>query len=269
MRVEDLQMVCISLDRRPDRWAIFQKYAQAARLNVQRHSAVDAKQVDLTNFPRLSLGTAHNIKYNTRRSHYEIDAVGAVGCSLSHFAAWEKLRASSAPAMIIFEDDAPIQPDFAARLAQILTTAPHDWDLIQFHMSRFDNGAVGCKPIGARDSWHACDALTGSHAYMISQEGARKMLDRAYPIEMHVDAFMAYMSRMGHVRMLWHPLIDLPSPDADSDIAHGFRGIMSVPTNMEKSGVVVLDHMGVWGLVTMAAVVGGLVALAYVVPRRR
>lgn len=269
LSVDEIPMVCISLDRRPDRWATFQRYATAAGLNVQRLSAVDAQTFDAVNHPAVSLGTAHNIRFKTRRSHYEIDRPGAIGASLSHFKAWEQLRESGAPALIVFEDDAPVIPDFKARLSRVLQELPAQWDIIQFQLTYWESGITGCDPIPGQEPWQLCDALQGAYAYMISQEGARKMLARAYPIELHVDAYMAYMSKMGYIRMLWHPLIDIPGPDLDSDIDHGFMGVMGVPTDMKKAGVVALSEKGVWGLVTMAAVVGGLLAVAYMVPARR
>jgi GR25 family glycosyltransferase involved in LPS biosynthesis len=268
MRVDDIPAVCISLERRPDRWADFQRYAQAAGLAVKRFLAVDARTFDAVSHPAISLGTAHNIKYRSRRGHYEIDTPGAVGASLSHFKVWEMARDGSAPATLVFEDDAPIIPDFKPRLARVLADLPADWDIVQFQLTDWGNGVTGCDPVPGHEPWQSCTALMGAYAYMISRDGARKMLERAYPIELHVDAYMAYMSRMGHVKMMWHPLIDIPGPDNGSDIAHGRPSILDVPTNMEKHGMVALPVHSVVGVMAMAAVVGGLVALAYVVPLR-
>lgn len=269
MRVDDIPMVCISLDRRPDRWAAFQKYAQAAGLEVQRISAVDAKTLDAVAHPAVSVGTAHNIKFKTRRGHHEIDTPGAVGCSLSHFKVWEIARDGGAPAVVVFEDDAPVIPDFKPRLARVLADAPPHWDIIQFQLTDWGNGVTGCKPIPGAEPWQNCTALMGSYAYIISRDGARKMLEKAYPIELHVDAYMAYMARLEHIKMLWHPLIDIPGPEMDSDIMHGVQAILNVPTNMAKHGVVALPLRGVVGAMTMAAIVGGLLAVAYAVPRAR
>jgi glycosyl transferase family 25 len=267
LTVDAVPAVCISLERRPDRWAVFDARAKAAGLSVKRLPAVDAKTFDAARHPAVSLGTAHNILFKTRRSHYEIDAPGAVGASLSHFKAWEQLRASSAPALIVFEDDAPIPVDFKPRLAQVLRELPPGWDIVQFQLTRYDHGVTGCAPIPGQEPWQLCDALMGAYGYMISQDGAAKMLERAYPIELHVDAYMSYMSKMGHIRMIWHPLIDIPDPDLDSDITHGSQGILTVPTNMARAGVVALEMRSVWGLVTMAAIVGGLVAISALAPR--
>lgn len=262
MRVDDIPMVCISLERRPDRWRTFQRYAQAANIEVQRFLAVDARTFDAETHPSISVGTAHNIKYHMRRSHYEIDAAGAVGASLSHIKVWETVRDGSAPAVIVFEDDAPIIPDFKPRLARVLQQLPSQWDLVQFQLTEWDDGSTGCTPIAGKSPWQSCTALMGAYAYMISREGARKMLERAYPIELHVDAYMAYMARLGHIQMLWHPLINIPGPDNGSDIAHGDTRILNVPTNMEKYSMIALSTGSIIGLMAIAAVAGGIVAVS-------
>lgn len=267
LRIEDVPMVCISLDRRPDRWAAFKATADAAGLPVKRLPAVDARDFGdkIHEMPGLSLLTAHNIREHTRRSHYEIDAPGAIGCSLSHFKAWRQLLSGSAPALIVFEDDTEIPRHLREQLEQVFAALPSSgWDIVQFQLTTWGNGVTGCKPRnGLEAPWQHCTGLMGTYAYMVSRRGAERLLARAYPIEMHVDAYMAYMSSMGHVDMIWHPLIDIPGPDKDSDIEHGRQGILSVPTNMDKHGIVALELTSVLGLVMMAGITGGLLALAY------
>lgn len=273
MRIEDCQAVCISLDRRPDRWERFKATADAAGLPVRRLAAVDASEFrePAHTVPGISLLTAHNILFEQRRSHYEIDRPGAIGASLSHFKAWKQLleAPSSVKALLIFEDDCAIPIDFRTRLEIILAELSpiDDWDMIQFQNTRFVGGETGCEPALADVApapWQVCKSLMGAYAYMISREGAQKMLARAYPIELHVDAYMAFMSRLGYIKMLWHPLLDIPSPDgSDSDIGHGGGGILNVPTHMEKRGVTILSPLELTGLLATAAIVGAVVGLAY------
>ncbi len=264
MRLEEVPMVCISLERRPERWTSFQERATAAGLHVTKVPAVDAKsfQTKPHEHPDISLLTAHNIYYGVRRSHYEIDAAGAIGCSLSHFEVWRRLLASSAPAMIVFEDDAPIPADLKSRLVALMPALPADWDIIQFQRTEFSNGA-SCKPLPGAEPWQICTGLIGSYAYIISRRGAQRMLEKAYPIELHMDAYMAFMSRIGAIRMLWHPSINIPQPDGDSDIAHGSQGILQMPTQMELDGYVGMETRSLWGLLFMAAVTGAMLSLAY------
>jgi GR25 family glycosyltransferase involved in LPS biosynthesis len=269
MHLEDVQIVVISLDRRPDRWANFVEGAQAAGIQdkVQRLSAVDAKEFVAYQHPAVSLLTSYNIKNSIRRAHYEIDKAGAVGASLSHIKAWNFLQNSSAPAIIVFEDDAKLPVDFKEKITEVLSDLPAEWDIVTFTNTRFGGGVKGCSPM--EDSvWSSCTSLMGAHAYMVSRRGVQRLLARAYPIEMHVDAYMAFMARMNHVKMLWHPKMDIDQEFNDSDIHHGDQDILNIPSNMEKHGIVALDITSIVGLMTMAAVVGGLVSLAYVVKKR-
>lgn len=272
MHLEDIQIVVISLDRRPDRWAAFLSRSVTADIyeKVQRLSAVDAKEFVAHEHPAVSLTTAHNIKNGVRRSHHEIDRAGAVGCSLSHFKAWKHLLESSSPALIIFEDDSPVPPDFRARMETILAELPVGWDIVTFYNTPYKGGQTGCVPDPKKDMspWQTCTSLMGAHAYMISRRGAEKLLAKAYPIEMHVDAYFAYMARMGHITLLWHPTLQITPVLDDSDINHGGGGILNIPSNMEKHGIVALGMTSAIGLAVMSALVGGLVALAYVVRRK-
>jgi len=255
-------MFCISLDRRPDRWMRFMERARAAGMSdkVQRWSAVDAKTFDAANHPKVSVGTAHNIKYKTRRSVYEIDTAGAVGCSLSHFAVWEKVVESGRPS-IVFEDDCGIPVDFMERLAVVQADLPAEWDVIIFQNNLSKD--KGCKAIAGEEPWHLRTDLMGSYAYMVSPQGASRLLKRAYPIEMHVDAYLAYMCRNGNTRMLWHPALSLPWPKDDSDIQHGNGRILNVPTDMTGTGLVVVPEISIMGIMAGTAILGGLLALAF------
>lgn len=267
MHIEDIPIICISLERRADRWAKFQRFATAANVTPRRQNAVDAKSFVAHEHPAITLGVAHNIVFKTRRSHYEIDGAGAVGCSLSHIEAWKHLQASHAPAYCIFEDDTELPVDFRPKLEQLLKELPADWDAVHLQKRSFANND-DCKPIPGSNFQH-CTSLMGSWAYLISRQGAEKLLKRCYPIEMHIDAYMAYMSRMKHIKLLWHPLISIPANVDDSDINHGNNGIILIPTNLKKHGVVVMKMESVLGFAFMAAIVGGILTLAYAARPRR
>jgi glycosyl transferase family 25 len=254
--------ICISLARRPDRWTSIKASADAAGLPLERLEAVDAKEFDAVRHPAVSVGTAHNIQERLRRSHYEIDAAGAVGCSLSHFKAWQKLVDSGAPAMIIFEDDVEIPDDIRSRLSKVMTQLPPQWDMVTFYMTEFRSGLSACKPVGDGSNWWSCRSQMGAHAYMLSRHGAEKLLARAYPIELHVDAYMAYMARLGEITILRHPLIDIEPSDFGTDIGHGSTSILNVPTKMEVRGFTVLNVREVVGIIMISAVVGGIIGMA-------
>jgi glycosyl transferase, family 25 len=268
MKAEEIPILVISLDRRPDRWAQFMERATAANIDpsrIVRLSAVDATTFNAIEHPSVSLLTAHNIKNKVRRAHYEIDSAGAVGCSLSHFKAWEYVQNSRSDAVIVFEDDTQIPLDFNERLATMVADLPESWDLITFYNTPFMRGVNGCSsnPEIVASPWQSCTSLMGTHAYMVSRRGAKRLLARAYPIELHMDAYFAFMSRVGNIQMIWHPEMQITQDFADSDINHGGQDILRVPTNMEKNGVIALEYVEIVGVVAMAAVAGGLLSLAF------
>jgi GR25 family glycosyltransferase involved in LPS biosynthesis len=274
MKPEDIPIVVISLDRRPDRWANFMKKAAAANIDPERFvrlSAVDASTFDTVHHPAVSVLTAHNIKNNVRRAHYEIDRAGAVGASLSHFKAWNYLQQSptQSNALIVLEDDGNIPTDFDERLEALLADLPSAgaWDVISFYNTPYAGGVQGCKPT-TQAPWSNCQSLMGAHAYMVSRQGAQRLLEKAYPIELHVDAYLAFMSRLNYIQMLWHPAMQVTQNFDESDIHHGEPGILNVPTNIEKHGLVVLDPTSVIGIVLMAAVAGGILSLVFVARAR-
>jgi GR25 family glycosyltransferase involved in LPS biosynthesis len=221
-------------------------------------SAVDANTFDATTHPAVSVGTAQNIKNGSRRSHYEIDKAGAVGCSLSHFKAWSV--AAGAGPVVIFEDDTHIPTDFIQRLSTVLADLPSHWDIVQFYNTRYEYGLKGCQPDPTGGPLSRCENIMGAFAYMISPEGARKMLRDAYPIELHVDAYMAYMARLGRVTVLWHPLIDILPTLGESTIEHGGGDILNVPTNMKRYGIVMMEKSTLASLMAGALLMGAFLA---------
>jgi len=266
MKAEDIPILVISLDRRPDRYQKFLTHADVAGIHpdrITRISAVDAKTFDAVTHPSVSLLTAHNIRNKVRRSVYEIDTQGAVGCSLSHFKTWEWTLRSTSPAILIFEDDAEIPPNFGSRFAQVVADLPESWDLICFYNTPLGDGAVGCGKKVEEGPWYSCDALTGSHAYLLSKRGAKRLLANAYPIELHMDAYMAFMSRMGRITMLWHPVLSIHQMWDNSDIMHGSGDIINVPTQLADKQISVLNPQSLMGILVLVAIASGILAMGF------
>jgi GR25 family glycosyltransferase involved in LPS biosynthesis len=105
------KVVCINLDRRPDRWQRIQKeLARHGIDSVERFAAIDGDTVEKP------AGWIH-----TR---------GAYGCLLSHVEVVKEARQSGASAVLIFEDDAVLDPDFQNRFTNFIKEVPDDWDML-------------------------------------------------------------------------------------------------------------------------------------------
>ncbi len=104
------EMVVISLDRTPERWAAFQ--AAHAGLTYTRFPAVDGERLDRDMLVAKGLMQA-DLGYSAAAS----------GCALSHAALWRRSVETQAP-LTICEDDARLRPDFASAAEAALATTP-------------------------------------------------------------------------------------------------------------------------------------------------
>jgi GR25 family glycosyltransferase involved in LPS biosynthesis len=126
--------MCITLERRPDRWRRFQDQSGIDRLDIKKFNGVDGKLLDIKNDERVSLYTKRNILSKSRRSHEELDSAGGVGCALSHIAIWQWMVDNNQEVCVIFEDDAIIPPDFTEKVNKCIKESallrdPKKWDL--------------------------------------------------------------------------------------------------------------------------------------------
>ncbi len=135
--------VCINLDRRPDRWkAMLRKFAEQGISTVERLPAVDARCVSLPG--HLS---------HLRPQDY--------ACTMSHLTAVKQARAAGAAEVLIFEDDAFFDPDFANRFPAFISQAPPDWHMLflgAYHLA---------EPVPVRPNIVGIRMALTAHAYAV------------------------------------------------------------------------------------------------------
>lgn len=197
----------INMKERPDRWRLFLEElgAAAGALRIHRLAAQNGKLLDPLKDRRISTQTRLNILRNDRRTHREIATLGAIGCSISHGIAWRRFLASGAPWALIMEDDArPSAAALAAALSNKLPPAAQIW-LLGYYKPN-----LVYEPAAAPSPWSTAYQFTASHAYMISREAAKKLLEQLYPIESHVDHYISAMSVLYGLKMVVHKDVYVP-----------------------------------------------------------
>jgi GR25 family glycosyltransferase involved in LPS biosynthesis len=113
MRIEEAfpLIVCLNLDRRPDRrlraWEQFTREG----LRVERVSAPDAAEM-------------------SRVSRRRYEKVGPRACAVGHRIAWREACRRGASAVLVFEDDVILADGFYSKLESWLTSVPQDWRLL-------------------------------------------------------------------------------------------------------------------------------------------
>ena len=277
----DIHVYCINLKHRTDRWARFSSQPELEVLKgeyeVERFEGINGAAIDVKKDERISLRTKRNIKEHIRRDHEELDSAGGVGCYLSHTTVWKKFLERSDAYAIILEDDAKLEPGFTQNLqramkdASLLPDIPDVWFFLPPSELYYDyKGKVN--PMERKEkvlgSWvtNVCSSFTG---YMISRRGAERLLESAFPIDMHVDLYTCLNGELNRIMTVYHKEVNVgiyALTTHDSDIqadAENSCEVCDVPTHYKRKGIIIVSIPTV---VTALVVIGGL---WYLSQRRR
>jgi GR25 family glycosyltransferase involved in LPS biosynthesis len=252
-----IHFYCINLKHRIDRWNKFSEQYAIHEIKKQypfeRFDAIPGSTIDVKNDNRISLRTRRNIKESTRRDHEDLNTAGGVGCYLSHTDVWKKIAGGEEPYGIIFEDDTKLPDDFVDILKScmsdfnLLPQMPDVWTFSygwEFYYKTKGRGLPQDKPENHRGPWIYNTCPGGLNGYMLSKAGAQKLLDSAFPIDMHVDIYICLCVDLkkvicvSHENMILNVLVE--SEKSDIQIPSGCL-ICDVPTNPSKQGIVMVN----------------------------
>ena len=268
------QVYCINLKERPDRWERFVKQPGVSRLAqaypFERFEGINGKLLDIKNDDRVSLRTKRNILYQKRRDHEDLDTPGGVGCYLSHYSCWKKFLETDKEKVLILEDDAEIPEDFIEMLSAAMEDLnqedikrPDIWTLARpFGPTLTKAFELGSPTYSKNWSYDVVAPLTG---YILTREGAKVLIDNAFPIDGHVDHFMRRCSQMGMVVLAGHKNIQLKQVrlgKKDSDIQQKPScEVCNLPDAPTRKGYIIMTNQTVASAVVAAFCVGTLVVL--------
>lgn len=254
---QKIHFYCINLKNRTDRWETFSSQSAIQDIKAKHHfdrfEAVSGSTVDVQNDSRISLRTKRNIKESTRREHSDINTAGAIGCYLSHTDLWRKVADGSEPFAIIFEDDTRLPKDFLATFERcfydknLLPDMPDVWTFSYGWWFYYD--AKGEKypqdiPENIRGPWILNTCPGGLNGYFITKEGAKKLLDTAFPIDMHVDMYICMCAELRRIKCVAHKklILSLLSGSEKSDIQLQTEcAICDVPTDFKDQGIITVN----------------------------
>lgn len=252
-----VHIYCINLKHRVDRWERFSSQSELGRLKTaypfERFEGVHGSSLDIQSDQRISLRTKRNIQTHMRRDHEELDSAGGVGCYLSHVAVWKKTLEQKEPYTIIFEDDAILLPGFLERFeaarkqVSLLPNIPDIWSFSNVHDYYYDSKGRPL-PSAVKENlygpWvtNVCTTFTG---YFITKRGAQRLLENAFPIDMHVDMYTCLNSDLGKILTARHELVkvkpfEIKAQDTDIQVAEDCP-ICNVPTKYREKGMVVVN----------------------------
>jgi GR25 family glycosyltransferase involved in LPS biosynthesis len=135
----------------------------------------------------------------TRESHSSMPSWGGVGCYLSHEALWREAAASPA-GLLVAEADCRAAPGAAAESARVfgevcaLLGRPPELLWLGWVVVLEQTAEAGLKEVVRTP-----DRVLGTHFYYVSPAGARTLLSRSRPIEVQVDSYMGYMTKLARM----------------------------------------------------------------------
>jgi len=263
MNVLDIPAYCINLDKRKDRWLKFSEQPAVREMTkLKRFSAVDGSKLNIFDNELISTKTVYNITNKTRRSHTEIDAVGAIGASISHATVWKQFLETNSEYCIVFEDDIIVPNGFKELIynaSKTLNDLKDEFHIWLIHYGVFVNNVY--KPV--QDDWLTPTKFFGMGCYILSRKGAEKLLQSVYPIEMHIDAYIQTKATIGDILLLINRKVYIPLRNSKSNIQHGKCDLCNIPDNIEQNNLRVVNKYYLYGIVAYAVGISSYILYKY------
>lgn len=143
-----MHFYCINLERRPDRKALAQAQFDREGLDVEFVNAVDGRKEAPENL---------------------MVEKGTWGNAMSHLSIWKDIVEKGRDMAVIFEDDVNLAPNFTTKMESLIQEVSGiKWDILYLgHYLAINKGWVTPNVFFGRP--------LGVHAYVVSQEAARKL----------------------------------------------------------------------------------------------
>jgi GR25 family glycosyltransferase involved in LPS biosynthesis len=264
----------INLKQRTDRWKTFSEQRAVKKIMktypFERFDAIAGSTIDVPNDTRISMRTRRNIKESSRRDHEDLNTAGGIGCYLSHVEVWKKIAMNQEEYGIIFEDDTKLPDDFLTVLKSSMKdlnllpempdvwTFSYGWDF--FYKTKGKELPQNITE-NHRGPWIYNTCPGGLNGYLVTREGAKKLLENAFPIDMHVDLYICMNVDLKKILCVAHKDLILnllvESEKSDIQLPMGCT-ICNVPNNLDQKGMVVVN---VPMLIITLGIVAGLMVL--------
>lgn len=136
----------------------------------------------------------HSMINKNRDKHRELQK-GAVGCFLSHMAIYHNMIENNIPYAIILEDDCKIDQspkNFSSLITVINKNIPHDTDLFFYDAQIHEMDTSNSKNNNTKI--YPLNFFFGTHFYLITLQGAKKLVENLDCIEYQIDSEISMLS---------------------------------------------------------------------------
>lgn len=184
----------INLDNDQNKKTYFESEIKKSDLltrQCKRYEAVFGENLDIRIIPNhiISQTAKQQIKSKKQKQYGISLTYGSAACALSHYLIYEECINDNRPYMI-FEDDIIIKDSFDTQLSELLDlfmteNLHNDYDIIYLGYNEIPGfqknilKGVVSRPRGL---------ITGLYGYIVSNRGAKKILDNVFPLKQQIDS---------------------------------------------------------------------------------
>lgn len=202
----------INLDGSHERLKCATQQLESVNWSFERFSAVDGRGKALTEFVNYDDQGAQQILGRSLMN-------SELGCYLSHYTCAEKFLNTEADYLVVLEDDMQIDPDFKAKLGDLLEYLDHhkelDWYLINIAAKK-KKLSKDITQIEDMSLWHAFYFPIRGLGLIWSRRGAEAFIEAGRTITMPVDIFFqTWLSKNGKGLGVWPALVRPAGLDSD------------------------------------------------------
>ena len=195
----DMKVCVINLARRRDRMIEFNKQ-YSLPIKYQVEDAVDGKTLNAQDLHKKGLLGVEGVRSIndvrngvSKKFHYELGTLGAVGCSLSHIRIWTKMVRNSTALMLVFEDDALVIGVPLKSIVARLEDLPSGWHI---YMIGQPHTVLEGIPVPDKKNLYRITRFCGTHAYIINLNAAEWLLNngKLFPINQQIDSHLSELA---------------------------------------------------------------------------
>lgn len=146
------------------------------------------------------------------KSHSEIRKVGEIGCYLSHYNIWKDIVDKGYNNVIIFEDDININVEKDI-LNEYLENIPRDYDMVYLGYTTIPLNSINKIEIENKYWERGINNIFGTHSYILSNKGCKKLLEKVLPINEQIDSYINYYTYYDNNFNKYIPKIQLFIPN--------------------------------------------------------
>lgn len=188
-----LAFYAINLDRSKERWTSLERLFGSLPWPLHRVRAIDGRKEPEAALAVRGLSITlppEGIGWNPFRA--KIYTIVEEACFVSHVLAWREFLASDNDHAVILEDDAVPMTGMVDTLSALLSCGvPLEYVKLEGKTSPGGRTAIPVAGFGAATLVRSLRPSFGSAAYLISRQGAQKLLAHASNTPMPVDDFLA------------------------------------------------------------------------------